>query len=146
MPKPILPELKRDATSAPWRTNPMPKGTCHERIISRMRSHGQILDEVSQRCERIRLHMMRHLPSVISMALSRNPLESWEFWDQRVRDVSCIRFHVVRHLPDPFGDRLSVRQLCNWSTRRAKPWNSPISPHNFVWEAVRKLISNKSIP
>ena len=37
-------------------------------------AHERIWDEVSQRCERIRSHMMRHLPSVISTAMSRNPL------------------------------------------------------------------------
>ena len=37
-------------------------------------AHERILDYVSQCCERIRSHMMRHLPSVISIARSRNPL------------------------------------------------------------------------
>jgi len=48
VPKPILPEPKREDMSATYRTNHLPKGTCHERTVSRMTSRGQRLDEVSE--------------------------------------------------------------------------------------------------
>src|SRR5438128_11206964 len=40
----------------------IPKGTCHEWTVSRMMSHGRLLDEVSRCCYGIRSHLMRHLP------------------------------------------------------------------------------------
>src|SRR5215813_6817471 len=48
MPTPILPEPQREATSAPYCTNHVPKGMDHEQTISCMIFRGRILDEGSR--------------------------------------------------------------------------------------------------
>src|SRR6266581_4937357 len=48
----------------------MPKGTCQERTISRMMSHGRIVDYVSWCREGIRSHRVRHLPDPFGDRLS----------------------------------------------------------------------------
>ena len=59
--------------------------------------------------ERMRSHMGRRLPRVISLEKSRKSWYNQGLWDQYGRDVCWMRSHIVRYAPNPFGYRLSVR-------------------------------------
>src|SRR5438876_1603837 len=79
----------------------MPKGTCHEGTISRMRSHGRILNEVSW-FETFVAHSIR---GKVPPYLAETALGS-----QEPAQPSWIMVHAMTHLSDPLGDRLSVRR------------------------------------
>jgi hypothetical protein len=49
------------------------KAACQMQITRRTMAYERILDEVSQRCERMRVYMMRHLPNSFGYRLSVRP-------------------------------------------------------------------------
>src|SRR5207249_794107 len=92
----------------------MPKETCQERTISRMMSHGRIVDDVSWCREDMRSHRVRHLPDSFGDRLSvRRPASGLDHRTPPLK-ARCIPLPVREACPLYVGHQRAPAWCVSW--------------------------------